>query len=127
MLAQQEYCGDIINFKTYSKSFRNKTQIDNPVENWAVFKDVHEPIIDRETLEMVQKLIAKTKRRAPKKENGEKNMFCGLLYCADCSSPLLLMSITQTSPSNTLTALITEPIEALARQRTIYAPIRLSK
>ncbi len=37
---------------------------------------------------MVQKLVAKTKRRAPKKENGEKNMFCGLLCCADCGSPL---------------------------------------
>ena len=80
--------GAIINFKTYSKSFRNKKRIDNPEENWAVFKDVHEPIIDRETFEMVQKLVAKTKRRAPKKENGEKNMFCGLLYCADCGSPL---------------------------------------
>lgn len=62
--------------------------IDNPEENWAIFKDVHEPIIDRETFEMVQELVAKTKRRAPKKENGEKNMFCGLLYCADCGSPL---------------------------------------
>lgn len=49
---------------------------------------MHEPIIDRETFEMVQELVAKTKRRAPKKENGEKNMFCGLLYCADCGSPL---------------------------------------
>lgn len=88
ILAQQEYCGDIINFKTYSKSFRNKKRIDNPEENWAVFKDVHEPIIDRETFVMVQELVAKTKRRAPKKENGEKNMFCGLLYCADCGSPL---------------------------------------
>lgn len=88
ILAQQEYCGDIINFKTYSKSFRNKKRLDNPEENWAIFKNVHDPIIDRETFEMVQELVAKTKRRAPKKENGEKNMFCGLLYCADCGSPL---------------------------------------
>ena len=53
-----------------------------------IFNDVHKPIIDRDTWKQVQKLIAKTKRRAPKKENGEKNMFCGLLYCADCGSPL---------------------------------------
>ena len=88
ILAQQEYCGDVINFKTYSKSFKNKSRIPNPEENWAVFKNVHEPIIDREAFESVQKLISKTKRRAPKKENAEKNMFCDLLYCADCGSKL---------------------------------------
>ncbi|MGM9596981.1 MAG: recombinase family protein [Eubacteriales bacterium] len=88
ILSQQEYCGDVINFKTYSKSFKNKSRIPNPEENWAVFKNVHEPIIDRETFEAVQKLISKTKRRAPKKENAEKNMFCDLLYCADCGSKL---------------------------------------
>ena len=88
MLVQQEYCGDVINFKTYSKSFRNKKRIQNPEENWAIFKDVHEPIIDRETFEIVQSYISKTRRRAPKKENGEKNMFSDLLYCADCGSKL---------------------------------------
>ena len=88
MLAQQEYCGDIINFKTYSKSFKHKERLDNPEENWVVFKDVHEPIIDRETFEQVQLLIKKTKRRAPKTENGEKNLFTDLLYCADCGSKL---------------------------------------
>ena len=88
ILAQQEYCGDVINFKTYSKSFKNKSRIPNPEENWAVFKNVHEPIIDREAFEAVQKLMSRTKRRAPKKENAEKNMFCDLLYCADCGSKL---------------------------------------
>lgn len=88
MLIQQEYCGDVINFKTFSKSFKNKSRIPNAEENWAIFKNVHEPIIDRDTFEQVQKLIGKTKRRAPKKENAEKNMFSDLLYCADCGSKL---------------------------------------
>lgn len=88
ILAQQEYCGDIINFKTYSKSFKNKTRIENPQENWAVFKDVHEPIIDRETFEQVQRMKGKTKRRAPKPENSEKSIFCDLLYCGDCHSKM---------------------------------------
>ncbi|NLB55970.1 MAG: recombinase family protein [Lentisphaerae bacterium] len=88
ILGQQEYCGDVINFKTYSKSFKNKTRLDNSPENWAVFKNVHEPIIDRDTFGRVQKLIGNTKRRAPKKENAEKNMFSDLLYCADCGSKL---------------------------------------
>lgn len=88
ILSQQEYCGDIINFKTYSKSFKNKTRYENSKENWAVFKDVNEPIIDRETFEAVQKFISKTKRRAPKKENGERSIFNGLIYCGDCHSKM---------------------------------------
>lgn len=88
ILSQQEYCGDIINFKTYSKSFKNKARYENSKENWAVFKDVNEPIIDRETFETVQKFISKTKRRAPKKENGERSIFNGLIYCGDCHSKM---------------------------------------
>lgn len=88
ILSQQEYCGDIINFKTYSKSFKNKTRYENSKEDWAVFKDVNEPIIDRETFETVQKFISKTKRRAPKKENGERSIFNGLIYCGDCHSKM---------------------------------------
>lgn len=88
ILSQQEYCGDIINFKTYSKSFKNKRRIENSKENWAVFKDVNEPIIDRETFETVQKFISKTKRRAPKKENGERSISNGLIYCGDCHSKM---------------------------------------
>ena len=88
ILSQQEYCGDIINLKTYSKSFKNKRRIENSKENWAVFKDVNEPIIDRETFETVQKFISKTKRRAPKKENGERSIFNGLIYCGDCHSKM---------------------------------------
>ena len=87
-LSRREYTGDLVNFKTTSKSFKNKTRYQNDEENLVIFKDKHEAIIDRDTWEKVQELVSKTKRRAPKKENGEKNMFCGLLYCADCGSPL---------------------------------------
>ncbi len=88
ILKKQEYCGDVINFKTYKKSFKHKVRRDNPPEKWAIFKDVHEAIIDRDTFEIVQELTKKTKRRAPKAENGEKSMFSDLLYCADCGSKL---------------------------------------
>lgn len=88
ILSQQEYCGDVINFKTCSKSFKNKTRLPNDPENWAIFKDVHEPIIARGDFEKVQTLIAKTKRRAPKPKNGEKSIFCDLLFCGDCHGKL---------------------------------------
>lgn len=88
ILAQQEYCGDVINFKSYSRSFKNKKRILKPQEDWMVFKDIHEPIIDRETFEQVQKLTKTTKRRAPKDKSIPKNMFADLLYCADCKHKL---------------------------------------
>ena len=98
MLEQQEYCGDIINFKSYSKSFRNKTRVENPKENWAIFKDVHEPIIDRETWERVQALTKNSKRRKPKNENVKKGIFTNLLYCGDCGHKLWF-NINKQNPS----------------------------
>ena len=98
ILEQQEYCGDVINFKSYSKSFRNKTRIENPKENWAIFKDVHEPIIDRETWERVQELTKNTKRRKPKDENVKKSIFTNLLYCGDCGHKLWF-NINKQNPS----------------------------
>ena len=84
ILTQQEYCGDVINFKTYSKSFKDKRRIENPEENWVIFRNKHEPIIDRTTFERVQTMISKTRRRVPKKETEEKSIFTGLMRCGDC-------------------------------------------
>ncbi len=82
ILSMQEYCGDVINFKTYSKSFWLKERIRNADENMAIFHDVHEAIIDRATFEKVKSKRGKTRKR--KTVEGEKNMFSGLLVCADC-------------------------------------------
>ena len=86
ILTQQEYCGDVINFKTYSKNFKNKKRLMNTEENWRIFKDVHEPIIEREIFELVQENLLKVKRRAPKPENAKKHIFSGLIRCGDCGS-----------------------------------------
>jgi site-specific DNA recombinase len=86
MLSTQEYCGDVINFKTYSKSFKHKDRLPNNKENWAVFKDVHEPIIDRGIWEQIQKKRSKIRKRTT--SEGEKNIFSGLLRCADCGHNL---------------------------------------
>lgn len=86
ILSSQEYCGDVLNFKTYSKSYKNKKRIDNDRENWVVFKDVHEPIIDRAVWEQVQQKRGKIRKRQT--SDGEHNMFSGLLVCADCGCNL---------------------------------------
>ena len=86
ILSLQEYCGDILNFKTYSKSYKNKKRIDNDRKNWVVFQDVHEAIIERAVYEQVQQKRGKIRKR--RTNNGEHNMFSGLLVCADCGSNL---------------------------------------
>ena len=86
ILSLQEYCGDILNFKTYSKSYKNKKRIDNDRENWVVFQDVHEAIIERAVYVQVQQKRGKIRKR--RTNNGEHNMFSGLLVCADCGSNL---------------------------------------
>lgn len=84
ILTMQEYCGDVINFKTYSKSYKNKKRYQNAPENISVFKDVHEPIRDRSTFETIQAQRGKVRKR--KMRDGERNIFSGLLVCADCGS-----------------------------------------
>ena len=88
MLCNQEYCGDVVNFKTYSKNFRNKRRLPNDPDNWVIFKDVHEPIIERSVFERVQEMNEKTKRRAPKNNGGEKHLLSDYLYCGDCHGKL---------------------------------------
>lgn len=86
ILAQQEYCGDIINFKTYSKSYKNKKRRQNSRDNWAVFENVNEPIIQRDVFNKVQQKRGKVHNK--KRKNAEHNMFSGLLVCSDCGSNL---------------------------------------
>ena len=86
ILSLQEYCGDILNFKTYSKSYKNKKRLANDRENWVIFQDVHEPIIEREVFEQVQQKRGKIRKR--RTHEGERNMFSGLLVCADCGHNL---------------------------------------
>lgn len=86
ILTMQEYCGDLINFKTYSKSYKNKKRIENDPENMVVFREINEPIIDRATWEKVQEKRGKIRKRKP--QDGERNMFSGLVVCADCGKNL---------------------------------------
>ena len=86
ILTTQEYCGDIINFKTFTKSYKNKKRLENAPEDWVVFKDANEAIIDRTTFELVQQHRGKVRKRRLVTE--EPNKFLGLLVCADCGHNL---------------------------------------
>ncbi|MCI5528118.1 MAG: recombinase family protein [Oscillospiraceae bacterium] len=87
ILTLQEYCGDVINFKSYSKSYKIKRRIENPEENRAIFLNVHEPIIDRATWEKVQALQKGTRRKKPTVTQ-EPSVFSGRLKCPECGGNL---------------------------------------
>ena len=87
ILTTQEYCGDVINFKSYSKSYKMKKRIENPEENRAIFLNVHEAIIDRPTGEKVQALKAGTRRKRPTVTQ-EPSVFSGVMKCPECGGNL---------------------------------------
>ena len=87
ILTLQEYCGDVINFKSYSKSYKMKKRIENPEENRAIFLNVYEAIIDRQTWEKVQALQKGTRRKKPTVTQ-EPSVFSGLLKCPECGGNL---------------------------------------
>ena len=87
ILTLQEYCGDVINFKSYSKSYKIKRRIENPEENRAIFLSVHEPIIDRATWEKVQSMMKGTRRKRPSVSQ-EPSVFSGKLKCPECGGNL---------------------------------------
>ena len=87
ILTLQEYCGDVINFKSYSKSYKMKKRIENPEENRAIFLNVHEAIIDRQTWEKVQALQKGTRRKKPTVTQAP-SVFSGLLKCPECGGNL---------------------------------------
>lgn len=87
MLSNQTYCGDTVNFKTYSKSNKLKKRLKNAPENVLIFQNTHEAIIDRKTFDVVQKHFEGRKR--PDKQ-GEMDKYAGYLYCGECGSRLYL-------------------------------------
>ncbi|WP_079747299.1 recombinase family protein [Clostridioides difficile] len=87
ILTTQEYCGDVINFKSYSKSYKMKRRIENPEENRAIFLNVHEAIIDRPTWEKVQALKAGPRRKRPTVTQ-EPSAFSGVMKCPECGGNL---------------------------------------
>ncbi len=85
ILERIEYCGHTANFKTHRQSYKIKKTIDNPPEQWKIFENTQEAIIDEATFERVQEL-RKNKRRPTK--TGKSNLFSGIAYCADCGEKM---------------------------------------
>ena len=81
MLERIDYLGHTLNFRTSKKSYKSKKITINNPEDWLIFENTHEPIIEESVFLIVQNL-RKSKRRPTK--FGDTDMFSGLMYCADC-------------------------------------------
>lgn len=91
ILRQQEYIGDTVNFRSYKPSYKSKKQIKNDKSDYAIFKNTHEAIIDREQFDLVQKLLVSRKKVYTK---GTPDPLRGLIMCADCGARLYLQRQT---------------------------------
>ena len=85
ILSKPEYMGHTVNFRSHKASYKDKSSVPNPKEEWLIFENTHEAIVDKETWELAQKL-----RKTPKRIDtiGEANPLTGLLYCADCGEKM---------------------------------------
>ncbi|APG82126.1 recombinase family protein [Corynebacterium pseudotuberculosis] len=91
ILKRQEYCGDVINFKT-EKHYRDKRNHYVDKSKWQIIENVHEPIIDRSTYENVQRILKNAPVKRPNGD-GEIHALSGLMYCKDCGTKMHIRTI----------------------------------
>ena len=85
ILKKEEYLGHTVNFKT-RKHFKDKKSKYVSEDNWLIFENTHEAIIDQETFDNVQRIRGNVKRYPD--GWGEYHPLTGLMYCADCGSKM---------------------------------------
>lgn len=86
MLEKYEYLGHTVNFKT-AKHFKDKKSHYVDKDQWVVFENTQEPIIDQKTFDLVQTIRSKVTRRYPDGW-GDFHILTGLVYCADCGAKM---------------------------------------
>lgn len=89
ILKRQEYCGDTVNFRSTTKSFKNKKRVDRPESEWIIFENIHPAIVDRDTFKLVQKIREGRHRQT---RTGKVSIFSGLVFCEDCGQKMYYQS-----------------------------------
>lgn len=85
ILGREEYLGHTVNLRTRTKSYKDKRKVDNPKEDWLIFKNTHEAIIDQETFDIVRKMRNhKRSNQRYKNRAGHENLFAGIVFCGTC-------------------------------------------
>ena len=91
ILKRQEYCGDVVNFKT-EKHYRDKRNHYVDKSKWQITENVHDPIIDRTTFENVERMLKNAPVKRPNGD-GEIHALSGLMYCKDCGTKMHIRTI----------------------------------
>lgn len=87
ILDRQEYCGDTVNFKTEKPSFKSKKVVQRNPEDYKIFSNTHEAIIDRETFARAK---AKREKRKRYTHSDERALFEKILFCGDCGGVMYI-------------------------------------
>lgn len=85
ILSKPEYMGHTVNFRSHKESYKDKKAVRHAQEDWLIFENTHEAIVDKSTWELAQSL-----RQTPRRIDhiGEANPLTGLVYCADCGAKM---------------------------------------
>ena len=85
ILGREEYLGHTVNLRTRTKSYKDKRKVDSPKEDWLIFQNTHEAIIDQETFDIVRKMRNhKRSNQRYKNRAGHENLFAGIVFCGTC-------------------------------------------
>ncbi|MDT3698092.1 MAG: recombinase family protein [Thermincola sp.] len=87
ILEDEVYLGHTISLQSTTISYKNKKRIERPKSEQLRFENTHEPLVTKETWDIVQDIRKHKRRRA---NMAEQNMFSGLVYCADCGETMIL-------------------------------------
>ena len=82
ILHNEMYTGVMVQGRTKKVSYKSKTLITMPEEQWFRVEGTHEAIIDKATFEKVQELLLRDTRTSP--QGRTVHLFSGFLKCADC-------------------------------------------
>jgi hypothetical protein len=85
ILKRPEYLGHVVNFRTCRESYKDSQVTVNAPEDWKIFENRHEKIIDQFTFDTVQKLLGTPRKH---KKDREPNPLTGLLFCYDCKAKM---------------------------------------
>ena len=122
ILTRQEYCGDIVNFKT-TKHYRDKRNHYVDKSQWQIIENVHEPIIDRATFENVQRILENAPVKRPNGD-GYVHPLSGLMYCKDCGSKMHIRTI-RGSGGNRYVTYCSEYAKGKAKHPKCHSPHRI--